>query len=151
MPDSLARIGAAEGAAERTYRAAVQSQLAADATGIPRLSAKAEAAVGTVLAAKDDAGRRAAWKTAEADAGVGAELVAFRAAVAQWFGDDQVRTMLRIQGRPGAIQSPGQARDQAAIDRVAQLTYGLYQGERAAERHAQAERQTLRRGPRLRM
>lgn len=77
---------ALEGAAERSYRAEVNAQLAADAIGIPRLPARAEAAIGAIVAAKDEAGRLAAWKLMQTDAGLGAELKAFRATVEQRFG-----------------------------------------------------------------
>ena len=42
---SLERIGEAEARAERTYRTGVDARRAADATGIPRLSATAELTV----------------------------------------------------------------------------------------------------------
>ncbi len=54
---SLERIGAAEARAERNYRTGVEGQRAADATGIPRLSAAAEAAIGVMATAKDDQAR----------------------------------------------------------------------------------------------
>ena len=62
---SLERIGAAEARAERGYRTGVETQRAADATGIPRLSAAAEAAVSAVAAAKDDRARAEAWRTVQ--------------------------------------------------------------------------------------
>ena len=91
------------------------------------------------------AGETPHW-VVQTDASAGAELAAFRAAVEQRFGADQARTMLRTEGRPGAVQFPGPAREQAATDR-----HGLHQGLRAAERQEQVERQALRRGRRLRM
>jgi len=153
MPDSLARIGRAVGAAERTYRESVQAQLAADAVGIPRLSARAEAAIGAVTAANDDASRRAAWNAAQADPDIRAELVAFRAAVEQRFGAESVRAMLRVDGRAGAVHLPGMAYEQRAVDQVAQVLAGLRQGERAGARPAfeatrEVEQPRLRLGPR---
>src|SRR5271166_4916697 len=153
MPDSLARIGRAVGAAERTYRESVQAQLAADAVGIPRLSARAEAAIGAVTAANDDASRRAAWNAAQADPDIRAELIAFRAAVEQRFGAEQVRAMLRAEGRAGAVHLPGMAHEQTAVDQVAQVIAGLRQGERTAARPAleatrEVEQPRLRHGPR---
>src|SRR5271165_7129596 len=153
MPDSLTRIGRAVGAAERTYRESVEAQLAADATGIPRLSARAEAAIGAVTAANDDASRRAAWNAAQADPDIRAELVAFRAAVEQRFGAEEVRAMLRAEGRAGAARLPGMAYEQRAVDHVAQVIAALRQGERAGARPAfeatrEVEQPRLRLGPR---
>src|SRR5271165_2415886 len=136
MPDSLARIGRAVGAAERTYRASVEAQLAADAVGIPRLSARAGAAIGAVTAANDDAARRMAWNAAQGEPDIRAELVAFRAAVEQRFGAETVRAMLRAEGRAGAVHLPGMAYEQRAVDQVALVIAGLRQGERAAARSA---------------
>jgi len=45
VPGSLERIGEAEGRPERFYCSSVEGQRAADATGVPRLSAAAEAAI----------------------------------------------------------------------------------------------------------
>ena len=49
---SLERIGAAEARAERTYRTSVEAQRAADATGVPRLSETAQAAIGAMARGK---------------------------------------------------------------------------------------------------
>ncbi len=64
---SLERIGAAEARAERSYRASVAGQRTADATGIPRLSAATEAAIGAMAAATDEKTRGEAWRAAQAD------------------------------------------------------------------------------------
>ncbi|MBS0642082.1 MAG: AAA family ATPase, partial [Proteobacteria bacterium] len=150
VPGSLSRIGEAERAAAERYRQGVQAQLAADATGIPRLSAQAEAAVNAVAAEKDDAGRLAAWKVVQGDASLRAELQAFRAAVEQRFRADGVRAMLRAEGRPGAVQLPG-VREQAAVNRVSQFVGILRQGDRLAERQAATDRMTARQGQRPRL
>ena len=63
---SLERIGAAEARAERTYRTSVEAQRAADATGIPRLSETAMAAIGAMSMAKEDRERAEAWRAAQA-------------------------------------------------------------------------------------
>ncbi len=151
---SLERIGAAEAHAERGYRTGVEAQRAADATGIPRLSAAAEAAVGAVIAAKDDHTRSEAWRAVQADKQVAGELRVFGAAVEQRFGEEGVRAMLRVGGRPGTIASSSVAPEQqSALDRVAVLAVTLKAGERAgaaaAQRQAESERHGQRRGLRM--
>jgi Ti-type conjugative transfer relaxase TraA len=151
---SLERIGAAEARAAQTYRASVEAQRAADATGIPGLSAAAEAAVGAISAAKDDRQRSEAWRAAHTDEHVAVELRAFGAAVMQRFGEEGVRDMLRAGARPGVVVAvsvaPGQRQ---ALDRVAELTVTLRTGERAsaavARRQAESEHKGQRRGLRM--
>ena len=55
----------------------VDLQRTADATGIPRLSAAAETAIGAVAAATDEKARATAWRGAQADKRVTCELWAF--------------------------------------------------------------------------
>ena len=71
---SLERIGEAEARAERTYRTGVEAQRSADASGVPRLSAMAEAAIGVVAAAPDKKARAGAWRAVQADERVAGEL-----------------------------------------------------------------------------
>ncbi len=154
LPGSLERIGEAESRAERTYRASVEGQRAADATGIPCLSAAAEAAIGVLRAAPNEKARGEAWRAVQTDERVAAELGAFRGAVTQRFGDEGVRQMLRTGGRPGAVSVPSVAPEQQpALDRVAELTTVMKQGERAgislAQHRAESERQGQRRGLRM--
>ncbi len=151
---SLERIGAAEARVERGYRTGVEAQRAADATGIPRLSAAAEAAVCAMAVAKDDRIRGEAWQAVQGDKQVAGELRAFGAAVEQRFGEDSVRAMLRAGGRPGAVAASSVAPEQQPmLDRVAGLTAALKAGERAgaaaAQREAESERQGQRRGLRM--
>ena len=78
----------------------------------------------------------------------------FRDAVAQRFGEEDVRQMLRAGEQSGAVQvtsvAPGQ---QPALDQVAGLVTTLRQGERASaalgQRETESERQGARRGLRL--
>ncbi len=151
---NLKRIGATEARAERTYRTGVEGQRTADATGIPRLSAETETAIGVMAAAKDEKANAEAWRSVQQDKQVAGELRAFGAAVEQRFGEDSVRAMLRAGGRPGAVTSPSVAAEQRpALDRVARLTAALTAGERtgaaAAQREAESERQGQRRGMRM--
>ena len=151
---SLERIGEAEARAERTYRTGVEAQRAADATGIPRLSAAAHAAVGTVAAASDDQARGEAWRAVQADERVVGELRAFGTAVEQRFGEEGVRVMLRVRGQPGTVTALSVGPEQrAALDQVAGLTAAIRAGERAGsslgQREAERERQVQRRGLRM--
>jgi len=132
----------------------VEAQRAADATGIPRLSPAAEAALGAVASAGDAQVRDQTWRAVQADKPVAAELGRFGAAVERRFGAEGVRAMLRAEGRAGAVTSASVAPEQRpALDRVAQLTAMLKQGERAAatvtQREAERERQGQRRGMRM--
>jgi len=154
LPGSLTRIGTAEGWAERAYRGSVEAQRTADATGIPRLSSMAEAALGAVAAAGDEQVRGEAWRAVQADTPVAAELERFGAAVEQRFEAEGVRAMLRAEGRAGVVTSASVASEQRpALDRVAQLTAIMKQGERAgaglAQRETEREHQGQRRGKRM--
>jgi hypothetical protein len=148
---SLTRIGAAEARAEGAYRASFEGQRAADATGVPRLSAAAEAAIGVMAVTEDARARGEAWRAAHADHGVAGELRAFRAAVAQRFGDEGVRAMLRAGRWPDAAAAASITPEQRpALSRVAELIVAVNAGERASlsldRSEAEGERQGLRRG-----
>lgn len=152
LPGSLERIGEAESRAERAFRTSVEGKRAADSTGIPRLSAAAEAAIGALRAAPDEKARGEAWRTVQTDERVAAELGAFGTAVTQRFGDEGVRHMLRAGGQPGAVNVPSVAPEQQlAVDRVAELTVALKHGERAEISLArrEVESQGQRRGLRM--
>ncbi len=151
---SLERIGEAEARAERSYRTGVDAQRAADATGIPRLSATAEAAIGVVAVAPDEKARAGASRAVQADERVAVELRAFGAAVEQRFGEEGVRAMLRAGGQPGFVTVPSVTPEQRQeLDRVAELTAALKAGERAGanlvRREAENERQEQRRRMRM--
>ena len=151
---SLERIGEAEARAERSYRTGLNAQRAADATGIPRLSASAEAAISVVAAAPDEKARAETWRTVQADERVARELRAFGAAVEQRFGEEGVRAMLRAGGQPGVFKASSVKPEQRPeLDRVAGLTVMLKAGERAGaaatEREAQSKREGQRRGLRM--
>ena len=147
---SLQRIGEAEARAERSYRMGVEAQRMADATGIPRLSAAAEAAIGTLAAAPDEKARAEAWRTVQADERVAGELQAFDAAVEQRLGEEGVRAMLQSGGRPGAATVPSVTPEQRPeLDRVAELTAALKAGERAGASLTQREAEDERQGQRM--
>ena len=114
----LERIGAAEAKAARTYRASVEAQREADATPVPKLSARAEAAVAALAAAPDERVRADLWRAFTADKVMAAELERFSAAVRQRFGEDTVRAMLRAEG--GSVETPSVPRQhRAALTRSA--------------------------------
>jgi hypothetical protein len=146
---ALEHIGAAEAAAERTYRASVAQQRAADATGIPQLSAAPETAIGAITAA-GGCDRGTAWRAVQADDPLAGELRAFGQAVERRFGVEAVRAMQRSQGRAGAVADPSIAPDQqTTLDRVVALTAGLKASQREAAAITQREAETERRGLRL--
>jgi hypothetical protein len=154
LPGSLERIGEAEARAERSCRASVGAQCAADATGVPRLSAAAEAAIDALRASSDEKARAGVWQAVQNDEKLAGELRTFGAAVKQRFGEEGVRAMLRAGRRPGAVTAPSVKPEQRPeLDRVAGLTATLRQGERAAasvaQRQAEGERQGQRRGLRM--
>ena len=84
------------------------------------------------------------------------ELRTFRAAVAQRFGEDGMRSMLRSEGRAGLVTSSSiRPYQQAALDRVSGLTATLRMGEGASEslawRQAERLRQSQGQGRGMRM
>ena len=154
LPGSLQRIGDAEGAAGRSYRANVDAQRAADRTGVPRLSADAEAAVAALRSAPDEAARGKMWQAVETSGAITAELGAFRGAVERRFGVEGVRQMLRAEGRAGAVSAPSvTAGQRTALDQVAERISNLWSGEKAGAGLIQGQRESeglaRRRAPRM--
>ncbi|HME24406.1 MAG TPA: AAA family ATPase [Acetobacteraceae bacterium] len=142
-PD-LERIGAAEARAALTYRASVEAQRKADAIPIPRLSARAEAAVATLTAAPDDRTRATLWRGVTADPSLGPELQRFSDAVRQRFGEETVRAMLRSEG--ALAEAPSVAREhQAALTAASRTVHTLKQGEYADAHEVMLERLAQRR------
>ena len=149
---SLERIGEAEAREEKTYRTGVDAQRAADATGIPRLSAAAEAAIGIVAAAPDEKARAEAWRAMQADECVAGELRAFGVAVERRFGEEGTRAMPRAAGQPGVVTASSvKPEQQAELARAAELTTILRAGYRASASLArrQSESEGQRRGLRM--
>ena len=155
LPGSLQRIGDAEGAATRAYRANVEAQRAADRTGVPRLSADAEAALAALRLAPDEAARGKLWQQVESSGAIAAELIAFRGTVARRFGAEGMREMLRAKGKAGAVTVPSVAAGQrVALDQVAERVSTLWSGEKAAsavEQQAETQRHKMGQGPRMQM
>jgi hypothetical protein len=133
------RIATAETRAAHAYRESVEAQRKADATPIPKLSTRAEAAVAALAAPQDEKIRAALWRDITADKSTDAELRRFSAAVQRRFGDDTVRALLRAEGRlVDAASVPRQ--HQAGLATVSRTVHALQQGERASTRQAAAER-----------
>jgi hypothetical protein len=136
---SLEHIGAAEVRAAQTYRASVEAQRKADATPIPKLTERAQAAVAKLAAAPDDKARAALWRGITADKAIGGEVARFSTAVQQRFGDDVVRAMLRSEG--GLIAAASVPRQhQAALASVSRIMHALKAGEYARARHTETAR-----------
>jgi len=143
---SLERIGAVEAKAALGYRESVQAQRSADATAIPKLTERAEAAVAALAIATDAKVRAELWRRISVEKSVAGELQRFSAAVRQRFGEDVVRAMLRSEGRPVDVPSvPHQHRD--ALATVSRTVYTLIEAEHAQLRQVEAarlaQRQTL--------
>jgi len=130
----LARLGEAEASTARDYRAGVEKQLQADATGVPRPSERAQAAVDAASAAKTDKERAEVWKAATSDKAVAGELKAFAAAMEKRFGENGVRAMVRAEQvgakafEGGASVAPAQRQ---AIAEAGRATSIIKSGERA--------------------
>ncbi len=82
--------------------------LLAYATGIPKLSERALAAIDAASGAKTDKERAEAWTATTSDKAVAGELTAFAAAMEKRFGADGVRAMIRAD-QPGAKAFEGGA------------------------------------------
>ena len=139
----LARLGEAEGFSARDYRAGVEWQLQADATGIPKLSERAQVEIGAVRAAKTDKERADAWKATTSDKAVAGELTAFAAAMEKRFGADGVRAMVRAD-QPGAKAFEGGASvapaERQAAAEAGRATSIIKSGERALASSNASER-----------
>jgi hypothetical protein len=154
LTDSLRRLGDRQAEAGKAYMASVEAQRAADATPIPKLSNKAEAAVTALAAAGSSEERAKAWTAVQADADVAGELKRFSAAMKQRFGADGVRAMLRATNA-GEVLAHTSVSDghQDALRQVAGAMRAVTAGEKAQARETQklAEAQRLSQGRRLRM
>jgi hypothetical protein len=127
---AVARIGAAEAKAETELSAQDAAARAAAATGVPRLSRVAEAAIG-VLEAADGIGaasRAAAWATLCADKRLAGEVDRFLAAVAGRFGAEGLRAFERGSVPEGTMAAPA---DRAALAEVGRAVTALRRAERA--------------------
>jgi Ti-type conjugative transfer relaxase TraA len=130
----LARLGEVEASTARDYRAGVEKQLQADATGVPKLSERAQVAIDVVRATKTDKERADAWKATTSDKAVAGELRAFAAAMEKRFGEDGVRAIVRAD-QPGAKAFEGGASvapaQRQAIAEAGRATSIIKNGERA--------------------
>jgi hypothetical protein len=141
------RLGEAEGASARDYRSNVERQLQTDATGIPKLSERAQVAIDAASATKTDKERAEAWKAATSDKAIAGELTAFATPVEKRFGEDGVRAMVRAD-QPGAKAFEGGASvapaERQAAAEAGRAMAAVKRGERALGNVGQAERSVER-------
>ena len=150
---AVARRGQAESFAAKAFGEAFDARRIAEATGVPALSDRTQAAVNVVAGASDEAGRMAAWRALQDDKRVAGEVRGFMAAVERRFGADGLRSLDRV----GTIERAG--RSVTAAAQVAGAVLGqisqIVQAVRAAERSVDGETmalnlsQKLGQGPRL--
>jgi hypothetical protein len=130
------------------------AQKTADATPIPKLSEKAEAAVDAIAAAGSDTERAKAWTALQADANVAGELARFSAAMKQRFGVDGLRVMLRAAHAGQAVAHASVlAAYRDVLQQVVRAAAARWAGEQAQVRETQklTEAQRLSQGRRLKM
>jgi hypothetical protein len=131
---AVARLGEAEAGAASSWHKGVEAQRAADATGVPKLSARAQAAVGAIGRAKDEAGRAEAWAGLQADKAVAREVEAFLRAVEGRFGSEGMRALERSGTFEGARVAQA---EHGGLPQVGSLVQVLRGGQRAAAGQAQ--------------
>lgn len=171
--DTVRRIGVAEAAAAQGTVAAIEARRAAEAIGVPVLSAQAREALGALGAADTQGERARAWAALQADQGLAAELAGFVRAVEGRLGADAMRLMDRhgakvaevvagqaetgqAAGTQGAgvqalgVRDPGIAR--ATLAEVGWAVQAVKHGERAAavEGHRLVAGERAGQGPRVR-
>ena len=153
---AVSRIGEAETRAAQGYRGSVEARLAAEATGVPSLSERAQEALAAVAKVEDDRAKAKAWTAVQKDEAVALEIAGFRAAAAKRFGEEGVRAMLRTEWRGGSPYESDASvpKDyKAAVAEAARLIAAAMSGEIAASAsQRQSERLVQResQGPRLR-
>lgn len=126
---AVSRMGEAETAAAQGYRANVEAQRRAEATGIPSLSERAQAAIGADAAAKDEAGRAQVWKAVRADRHLAGELDEFMRAVERRFGAEGLRAL----DRSGMIEGARVEQDErVALTEIGRTVQAVRRSERAA-------------------
>ena len=98
-------------------------------------------------AAEEQASRAEAWRAAQQDEKVAAELTGFTAAVERRFGEEGVRAMLRAQ-QPGAKPFDGgptvAPEQREVVAEVGQAMSAIKAGQGANERQVEAERLSLK-------
>ena len=143
---AVRRIGAVEAAAAQGYEAGIAVRRAAEATGVPVLSARAQDAVRALGAAEGSSERVEAWAALQADGRVAAELAGFVRAVEGRLWADALRAMDR---RGDGVAETGGLReagvDRATLAEIGRVVQAVRHGERAG-----AEGQRLAAGARMR-
>ena len=127
---AVARIGAAETSVATAYRADVEAKRTAEATGLPQLSDRAQAALAGVMAAKGADGRAEAWKALQGDKMVASEVKRFMGAAERRFGAEGVRAFDRFGAFEGAKFAPG---ERVALGEIGRHVRAAAEGGRAAQ------------------
>ena len=152
---AVSRIGEAERRAAQGYRGSVEARLAAEATGVPWLSERAQAELAAVAKAEDDKAKAKAWTAVQKDEAVSREIANFRAAAAKRFGEEGIRAMLRSEwskAKPYEGDASVPKEHKGAVAEVARAAAAAKSGEMAASAsQKQSERlaQRAHQGPRL--
>ena len=148
---ALRRLGEAEAHAAQGYSAGLAARQAAEATGVPGLSERAQAAIRTLGAAETPEARAEAWGALQAEDRVAGEVTDFVQAVEKRFGLDAVRAM----DRHGAAAAEGTVLGAADTDRSVLAEIGaavqlIRHGARDAAQGARlAARAQMRQGPKM--
>ena len=108
------------------YRSRVETRYKADATPIPKLSARAQVAVTALAATTDGMAQAELWRGITADQAIGPKLRQFSAAVQQRFGDDTVRAISRNRGGP--VEAASVPRDHQAAFTTVSRTVNAFKG-----------------------
>lgn len=149
---AVRRLGAAEAAAAQGFKTEIAARRAAEAVGVPRLSARAQAAAHALGAAGRAEDRARVWEGLQSDERTTDELTGFVRAVETRLGSDVIRVMDR-RGAQAVETDTAQAwgMDRATLAEIGQVVQAVRDGERgAAEGQRLAEEVRLRQGPRLR-
>lgn len=133
---AVARRGQAESFAAKSFSSAFDARRIAEATGVPKLSVVAQAAVSLVAGASDEAGRTAAWRALQDNKPIAGEVNGFMAAVERRFGADGLRSFDRL----GTIEGDGpRLFDGAVLGQIGKIV----QAVRGAERSVAGETMRL--------
>jgi Ti-type conjugative transfer relaxase TraA len=138
---AVARRGQAESFAAKAFSGAFDARRIAEATGVPKLSDLARAAVNLVAGASDETGRIAAWRALQDNKPIAGEVSGFMAAVETRFGADGLRSFDRLGTIKGDGHGPPGARlfGGAALSQIGKIV----QAVRGAERSVAGETMRL--------
>jgi hypothetical protein len=127
---AVARIGEAEGLVAAMYRSKHEADRVALATGVPRLSERAQAALRMVSGALDSEGRARAWTALQGSEALAGEVKRFGEAVRGRFGIEGVRTLERSGTLVEAKLTSAEA---AKLGEIGRYVKAVGEGGRAVE------------------